>query len=73
VETTEYCAIFRRKDLKLGLLFLTERHESRLDQTCCVFIVVSCLRLLSRIELCIFLCRLVLFVSQVIGWEDLLS
>jgi len=33
-----------------------------------VFIVFSCLGLLSCIELCIFLCRLVLFVSTLAKW-----
>ena len=33
-----------------------------------MFIVLSCLGLLSFIELCIFLCRLVLFVNTLAKW-----
>ena len=46
----------RRSNTKSGLVFVI------------VFIVFSCLGLLSCIKLCIFLCRLVLFVSTLVKW-----
>ena len=48
--------------------FLTEGRKSITKQGYLMFIVFSCSGLLSCIELCIFLCHLVLFVSTLAKW-----